>query len=105
MIWDKIHLGLLKKSLGHYWKSFWRWIETCGLGIFWVVLIIVGILIALAAFLGCVGGIIIGLPALVIYLAFNWVVPAFGGPAISYKVAVGILILIPIVCHLLHGKK
>jgi len=46
-----------------------------------------------------------GIPALVLYLAFNWVVPAFGGPAIGYWTAVGLTILIPIVIRLVHGGK
>lgn len=102
---NKIHWGLLKKSLSHYWKTFWRWARNTGYGVFWIGLIIAGVIIAIAALLGCVGGIVVGLPALVIYLAFNWVVPAFGGPTITYKVAVGLFFLLVILCYILHGRK
>ena len=97
--------GAYKILLGYYWEILRRWAKNSIWGVFWAGLIIAGIIIAVAALIGCVGGIVVGLPALVIYLAFNWVVPAFGGPAISYKVAIGLVFLLSIVYYLLHGKK
>jgi len=97
--------GKTKKMLGNYRDVFTNWIATTGSGMFWIILIIFAITVAFVVLLGLTIGIVIGIPASILYLAFNWAVPAFGGPTISYRTAVGLLILIPIVIRLVHGKK
>ncbi len=97
--------NLIKRNLAHYWNSFWFWLSTSGFGIFWIGLIVVGVILVIAALLGCVGGIVVGFPALVIYFAFNWVVSEFGGPAITFKMAIGLFILLSIMFAFLHRSK
>lgn len=97
--------GKIKNKLSRYHNVFMNWVRTAGLGAFWVTLIVMAVIIGIVALLGLVVGIVLGIPALILYLAFNWVVPAFGGPAIGYWTAVGLIILIPIVIRLVHGGK
>lgn len=95
----------LRRVLGSCCRGFGDWIRTSGLGVFWIALIVMAVILGIAALLGLVAGMVVGIPALVLYLAFNAVVPAFGGPVIGYWTAVGLTILIPIVIRLLHGRK
>ena len=95
----------IKKKLSYYSDVFKDWVRTSGLCGFWIALIVMGVIVAIIALLGLVVGIAIGIPALILYLALNWVVPAFGGPVISYWTAAGLVILIPIVIRLVHGGK
>jgi len=97
--------GKILIKLSNYRDMFTNWIATTGLGVFWIVLIILAVVTGITALLGLVLGTVVGIPALVLYLAFNWVVPAFGGPVIGYWTAVGLIILIPIVIRLIHGGK
>lgn len=78
-----------------------NWIWTRDLGIVWIILLILAIIVAIALIVGLVIGFIIGIPALILFLAWNWVIPVFGGPAIGYWTAVGLTILIDIVAILL----
>ena len=98
-------LGKIKNKLSHYYNVFLDWICTSGLSVFCIVLIVAAVIIGIAALLGLTIGLIVGIPALILYLAFNAVVPVFGGPAIGYWTAVGIVVLLPIVIRLIHGGK
>jgi len=98
-------LGKIKNKLSSYCCVFTNWIARTGLGVFWIALIVLAVVIGIATLLGLIIGLVVGIPALILYLAFNAVVPVFGGPAIGYWTAVGIVILLPIVARLLHGGK
>jgi len=69
----------------------------------WIYIIaVIAIIIATALIVGLVAGIIISIPSLLLWLAWNWVVPVFGGPAIGFWTAVGIFILVAIVSGLVR---
>ena len=98
-------LGKIKNKLGKYYNMLMDWIQTSGLGIVWIVLIVMAVIVGVIALVGLTIGIVVGIPALTLYLAFNWVVPAFGGPVIGYWTAVGLIILISMISRLIHGMK
>lgn len=98
-------LGRIKNKLSRYRDAFTAWIFTTSLGVFWIILVILAVVIGVIVLLGLTIGMAVGIPALVLYLAFNAVVPVFGGPTISYWTAVGMIVLLPIVYRLLHGGK
>ena len=79
-----------------------NWLSTTDLGIVWIVLIILGIIVGILLLCWLILGIVIGIPALVLLLAWNWVIPVFGGPSICYWTAVGLVILIEIIYGIIH---
>jgi len=99
-------MSLLRKLCDNYvvnyFRNILRRITRSGLGLVWVVLAIAGLITGITMLVGIVLGIAIGLPALVLLLAWNWVVPVFGGPTIGYWTAVGLVILLGIVGGLTH---
>lgn len=98
-------LGKIKDKLSNYRDAFIDWIVRSDWGIFWIVLVILAVVTGVIVLVGLTIGMAVGIPALVLYLAFNAVVPVFGGPAIGYWTAVGIVILLPVIIQLLHGGK
>ena len=99
-------MSLLRKLCDNYvvnyFRNILRRITRSGLGLVWVVLAIAGLITGITMLAGIVLGIAIGLPALVLLLAWNWVVPVLGGPTIGYWTAVGLVILLGIVGGLTH---
>lgn len=95
----------IKKMLSNFYVGLKKQIFKPGRGVLKVLLIIVAVLIALAMgaglILGCVVA-VLSIPALILMFAFNWVVPAFGGPALTFKMAMGLMILIALVTGFLR---
>lgn len=83
--WIKKFGMLLKKTL--------RYALDQKIGLFGMLLVMLLISLIIAAALGLT----LFLPAFILWLAWNWVIPVFGGPAIGYWVAVGLVILLGIV--------
>lgn len=82
------------------WSRFWWAISDYG--IVWIILLLMLAIVIVAGLVATILGISIGVPALFLYLAWNWVIPVFGGPVIGYKTAIGLIILIAIVYNLLR---
>jgi len=99
-------MSLLRKYCKQYGVGYarriLRSILDSGVGIFWIILTIIAVAIVIALIVGLAAGIIVGIPSLLLWLAWNWVVPVFGGPAIGFWTAVGIFILVAIVSGLVH---
>jgi hypothetical protein len=91
----------LKKKLTSLYRVVGDWIRSRDLGIVWIVLIILGVLAVVTLLVGLALGVVLGIPALFLYLAWNWVIPVFGGPFIGYWTAVGLTILAGIVTGML----
>ena len=106
---------MLKKLRG-MWSSFYqglkKWVFAPGRGVLVLAIYIILAIIAIAAVvcmaLGCLGSAIfavLSLPALLLWLGFNWVVPALGGPAITFKMAIGFVLLAAVALGILSTFK
>lgn len=86
----------------NYFRNILRRITRSGLGLVWVILAIAVLITGIAVLVGIVLGLALGVPALALYLAWNWAVPAFGRPVIGFWTAVGLVILLGIVSGLIR---
>jgi len=102
----------MKKKLLSLYRGLKKWVFVPGRSILLVIAIIIAAIIALTVVvgivLGCFGSIIVGvasIPAVLLMFAFNLVVPACGGPAITFKISVGLIILAGILIGFLHAVR
>lgn len=102
----------LKKKLSNLYSALANWIFVPGrstllvIGIILAVIIVVMVLVGIC--LGCLGSLIfaiVSLPALLLMLGFNWVVPIFGGPTITFRAAIGFILLTCIMIGIIHGVR
>jgi len=73
------------------------------LGIILAVILLIVLVVCMV--LGCVGGIlyaVLKLFAWILMIAFNAVVPAFGGPEVTLKQSMGILVLVIILAWIVN---
>jgi hypothetical protein len=93
---------LCKEYRINYFRNILRRITRSGLELVWIILAIAERITGVAVLVGIGLGLALGIPALALYLAWNWAVPVFGGPAIGYWTAVGLIILLGIVGGLIR---
>ena len=101
-----------KKKLANLYCGLKKWIFRPGRGILKVLAIVIAAILVAAIVvgicLGCAGSLIalvVGLPALLFMLAFNCIVPSCGGPALTFKMSIGIIILAGIAINFLQALK
>lgn len=110
---SRVHKGLLRKKLSSLYCGLKKWIFRPGRGVLLVIACILATIIVATVLVGivvgCFGSIIIGvasIPALLLMFAFNWIVPAAGGPAITFKMSIGVVVLAAIlICFLRAARK
>ena len=85
------------------WSEFYAAVRD--LGVVWLILLLALIAIIVLSLITAVLAGVLGLPALLLYLAWNWVVPVFGGPTIEFWTAVGMYILVAFVCGIVSVFK
>jgi hypothetical protein len=68
--------------------------------ILWIIAII--LIIAIGLVLGCAGG-VLSIPVLIIQAGLNWIVPALGGPTFTFKMTLGLIIVVGLIAVIL-GK-
>lgn len=102
----------MKKKLLSLYRGLKKWIFRPGRGVLLAIVIILAAIIAdtilTGIVLGCLGTIIVGvasIPAVLLMFAFNLVVPACGGPVITFKISVGLVILAVILIGFLHAVR
>lgn len=105
-------MSKLKEKLSSLYSGLKEWIFTPGRDLLIIIAIIIAVIIvvvvAVGIILGCLGSIIIAaasLPALLLMWAFNWVIPVFGGPTLTFKTSVGLVLLTGIALGLLHAVR